>query len=308
MRKIGFVVLGLVVLVAFGQAAKLDKANITKNAKFVAHLDLDAFRASTIGATIFKKIREDEGQDRIDALAELVGFDPLNALHHATMSGNGEDDNGVIVVKHRMDDNKLLAFMKLDKNYRETKHGKFKIHGVGDREDDERGYISFVNENSAVLASSRKLAGKGIDLVNGKGEIKKIPDQLEVMAKKAKHVFFVAHANVQEISEIDDENIRQWVKGAGVLFGESDNKIVLFVNVNALNMEAAENIENMINGLIGFAKFSQNENPDIQTLLRGMNVKRDETNVSIQFSMSVDKMFEMIDPALKQIDIDLPMP
>ena len=171
MKKTLLSIVALALSVAASQAAKIDKASISKDAKFVVHLDLDAFRASKIGTTVLEKIREDKGGEKLDALAEIIGFDPLSAIHGATLSGNGEEDNGILVVKHKADNAKLLAFMKLDENYRKSEHGKHEIHGVGDRSDGERGYISFVNDTTAVLAPSRELVGMGIDLVNGKGRL-----------------------------------------------------------------------------------------------------------------------------------------
>ena len=296
--------------VAAVQAAKIDKANISNDAKFVVHLDLDAFRASKIGITLLEKIRKDEGGEKLNALAELIGFDPLSAIHGATMFGNGEEDNGILVVKHKADNTKLLAFMKLDEYYRKTEHGKHEIHGAGDRGDGKRGYVSFVNATTAVLAASRELAAKGIDLVNGKGAaVKQIPTSLVSADKKAKNAFLVAYANVEDLKEhIDNETVNQMAKRVAFVMGESDEKFILSISVDALDADAAENMENMVNGLIGFARLNQDENPEVKDILKGLKVTRNEENVSVHFSVGVNKLFELIDPALKEIDIDLPKP
>ena len=296
--------------VAAVQAAKIDKANISNDAKFVVHLDLDAFRASKIGITLLEKIRKDEGGEKLNALAELIGFDPLSAIHGATMFGNGEEDNGILVVKHKADNTKLLAFMKLDEYYRKTEHGKHEIHGAGDRGDGKRGYVSFVNATTAVLAASRELAAEGIDLVNGKGAaVKQIPTSLVSADKKAKNAFLVAYANVEDLKEhIDNETVNQMAKRVAFVMGESDEKFILSISVDALDADAAENMENMVNGLIGFARLNQDENPEVKDILKGLKVTRNEENVSVHFSVGVNKLFELIDPALKEIDIDLPKP
>ena len=296
--------------VAAVQAAKIDKANISNDAKFVVHLDLDAFRASKIGITLLEKIRKDEGGEKLNALAELIGFDPLSAIHGATMFGNGEEDNGILVVKHKADNTKLLAFMKLDEHYRKTEHGKHEIHGAGDRGDGTRGYVSFVNATTAVLAASRELAAEGIDLVNGKGAaVKQIPTSLVSADKKAKNAFLVAYANVEDLKEhIDNETVNQMAKRVAFVMGESDEKFILSISVDALDADAAENMENMVNGLIGFARLNQDENPEVKDILKGLKVTRNEENVSVHFSVGVNKLFELIDPALKEIDIDLPKP
>ena len=62
----------------------------------------------------------------------------------------------------------------------------------------------------------------------------------------------------------------------------------------------------MVNGLMGFARLGQEENPEIKDILKGMKVTRNEATVSIHFAMGMNKFLELIDPALKEIDIDLP--
>ena len=307
MKKTLFTLLGLTLAMTAGQAAKVDKINISKDAKFVAHLDLDAFRASKIGTTILEKVRQEEGREKLDALVEIIGFDPLTAIQSATLSGNGEEDNGILVVRHKADSTKLLAFMKLDEHYRKTEHGKHEIHGAGDRGDGERGYVSLVSDTTAVLAPNREQAAKAIDLVNGKGAAKQVPPRLDMISKKAKSVFLMAYADVESLKEhIDDVNVSQMVKQAALALGESDGKLVLSLAVDAYNADTAEQMEAMVNGLIGFARLGQEENPEIKDILKGLKVTRNEATVSIHFAIGVDKFFELIDPALKEINIDLP--
>ena len=307
MKKTPLTLLGLALALTASEAATVSKADISSDAKFVAHLDLDAFRASKIGTTLLKKIRKEEGREKLDALVEIIGFDPLTALKGATMSGNGEEDNGILVVRHKANNTKLLAFMKLDEHYRKTEHGKHEIHGAGDRGDGKRGYVSFVNDTTAVLAPSRELAGDGIDLVNGKGAAKQIPPSLESAGKKATNAFITAYADI-ESQEIDDENFSQMVRQGALVMGESDGKLILSVAVDTYDADTAQQLEAMVNGLIGFAKLGQDENPEVKAILKGLQVAREKVTVSIHFAIDVDKFFELIDPALKDLDIDLPQP
>ena len=311
MKTALFTLLILTLAITTGQAEKVDKINISKDAKFVAHLDLDAFRASEIGTTMLKKMRQDfslpDGSEKLDALIEIIGFDPLTAIQSATLSGNGEEDNAVLAMRHKGDSTKLLAFMKLHEHYRKTEHGKHEIHGVGDRRDGERGYVSFVNTTTAVMAPSRELVAKAIDLVNGKGAAKQVPPSLDMISKEAKSVFLMAYADVESLKEhIDDVNVSQMAKKVALVLGGSDGNLVLSLEVDAYSADTAEQMEAMVNGLIGFARLGQEENPEIMDILKGMKVKRNEATISIHFAMGMNKFLELIDPALKEIDIDLP--
>lgn len=307
MKTALFTLLSLTLAITIGQAAKVDKLNISKDSKFVAHLDLDAFRASEIGTTMLKRMRQEEGKEKLDALIEIIGFDPLTAIQSATLSGNGEEDNAILVVRHKGDSTKLLAFMKLHKLYRKTEHGKHEIHGAGDRRDGERGYVSFVNDTTAVMVPSRELAAKAIELVNGKGAATQVPPSLDMISKEAKSVFLMAYADVESLKEhIDDVNVSQMAKKATFVLGGSDGNLVLSLAVDAYSADTAEQMEAMVNGLMGFARLGQEENPEIKDILKGMKVTRNEATVSIHFAMGMNKFLELIDPALKEIDIDLP--
>ena len=98
----------------------------------------------------------------------------------------------------------------------------------------------------------------------------------------------------------------KWPRRPPVVLGESDGKLILSLAVDAYDADTAEQMEAMVNGLIGFARLSQEENPEIKDILKGLKVTRKEVTLSIHFAIGMDKFFELIDPALKEIDIDLP--
>ena len=200
--------------------------------------------------------------------------------------------------------------MKLDEHYRKTEHGKHEIHGAGDRGDGERGYVSFVSDTTAVLAPNRELAAKAIDLVNGKDVAKKVPPSLDdASARTAKKRLphGLCGCRVAHQEHIDDVNVSQMAKQAALVMGESDGKTGSIPRRRCLyDADTAEQMEAMVNGLIGFARLGQEENPEIKDILKGLKVTRNGVTVSIHFAIGVDKFFELIDPALKEINIDLP--
>ncbi|MDP6678093.1 MAG: hypothetical protein QGG72_04275 [Verrucomicrobiota bacterium] len=98
------------------------------------------------------------------------------------------------------------------------------------------------------------------------------------------------------------------VKQAALVMGETDGELILSLAVDTYDADTAQQLEAMVNGLIGFARLGQDENPEIKDILKGIKVAREKVSVSIHFAISVEKLLEMIDPALKDLDIDLPQP
>lgn len=297
--------MGLALLSPPGQAAKLDKANVAKDSKFVMHLDFDAIRTSKLGSTVIKQAREEEGEERIDAMKEIIGFDPFTALKSMTMSGNGEEENGLIVLKHAAETKKVLSFIKLEEDYRPTEYKDHTIHNVG-KVDGERGYISFVNTSTAVIAPSRELARDGINLVNGKGAAKKLPGPIGEISKKAKAPFMMGYADLDGLEDvIEDPTVNDMAREAMMVVGESGDNLVMSVQVVAQSVETAEHMHNMVNGLIGFAALGQEDNPELKDLLKALKVSRKESTITVDFKMAVEKILEAVDPALEDLDVDI---
>jgi len=296
--------MGLALLSTPGQAAKVEKANVAKDSKFVVHLDFDAIRTSKLGSTIIKQAREEEGEERIEAMMEIIGFDPFTALKGMTMSGNGEEENGLIVLKHAADTKKVVSFIKLDEEYRPTEYKERTIHSVGQA--GERGYISFVNKSTAVIAPSRELARDGINLVNGKGAAKKLPGPIGEISKKAKAPFMMGYADLDGLEDvIEDPTVNDMAREAMMIVGESGDDLVMSVQVVAQSVETAEHMHNMVNGLIGFAALGQEENPELKGLLKALKVSRKESTITVDFKMAVEKILEAVDPALEDLDVDI---
>ena len=299
------------------QAAKLDKANLQNDSKGLIHLDFEALRKSKLGSTLINWTQAKDGKERIDEMLEGMGFNPFTALNGMTISTNGEKENGILILKHSADTKKVLSYIKLADGYHETKHtlvgqkGLAYIHSVGkkrysrDENQDDRGYISFVNKNTAVIAPSRKLTGDGIDLVKGLGGGKSFPKQIKII-QKAKLPILVGYANIDGLEEvIEDSNIKDMVRETEMVLGESDGRFIISIQLIAQSVETAENLHDMFNGLIGFASLSQKDNPEMMEMIKAVKVSRKQSKISADFVMSVDRVLEYADPELKEFDINL---
>lgn len=299
------------------QSAKLDKANLQNDSKGLIHLDFEALRKSKIGSTLINWTQAKEGKERINEMLEGMGFNPFTALNGMTISTNGEKENGMLILKHSADTKKVLSYIKLADGYYETKHTSAGqkalayIHSVGkkrysrDENQDDRGYISFVNKNTAVIAPSRKLTGDGIDLVKGLGGGKSLPKQIKIL-QKAKLPILVGYADIDGLEEvIEDSNIKDMVREVEMVLGESDGKLIVSIQLIAQSVETAENLHDMFNGLIGFASLSQKDNPEIMEMIKAMKVSRKQSRISADFVMSVERVLEYADPELKEFDINL---
>ena len=311
------VLLAITLLSSEGQASKLDKGNLQKDTNGLMHLDFEAFRNSKLGSTLINWTQSKDAKERIDSMLKDIGFNPFTALNGVTISTNGEKDNAILILNHSANTEKVLAYIKLADGYYATKYKSdsqgepIYIHSVGKKRESreekpsDRGYISFVDNNTAVIASSRTLTGAGIKLVKGQGGEISLP-QISKILKKAKLPIVVSYADIDGLEEIiEDSNIKDMVREVVMVLGESDGQLVMSLQVIAQSVETAESLHDMVNGLIGFASLSQRDNPEIMDMIKAVKITRKQSSVSADFVMSVDKILEYADPELEEFDINL---
>ena len=302
-----------------GQAAKLNKDDLPANTKGFIHLDFDALRKSKLGSTFIKWAQKEEGgKEKMDEIEKGIGFNPLTALNGMTISTNGKKDYGMVILKHNANIKKVLSYIKKADGYFATKYmpsGKGTetyIHSVGKKRTnrkenpDDRGYISFVDKSTAVIAPSRKLAGEGIELVKGNRSAPGLPSEATIGIKKVKLPLIVGYVDIDALGDIiEDDDIKDMVRDSMFFLGETDGQLIMSLKIAAQSVETAEHMYNMANGLLGLASLKMKNDPEKMSLIKAMKISKKQSAIIASFSMSVDKILEYADPELKEFNINL---
>ena len=166
-------------------------------------------------------------------------------------------------------------------------------------------FAALASRLDAVSALVRELARDGINLVNGKGAAKKLPGPIGEISEKAKAPFMMGYADLDGLEDvIEDPTVNDMAREAMMVVGESGDDLVMSVQVVAQSVETAEHMQNMVNGLIGFAALGQEDNPELKDLLKALKVSRKESTITVDFKMAVEKILEAVDPALEDLDVD----
>lgn len=303
-----------------GQASKLNKDDLPDNTKAFIHLDFDALRKSKLGSTLINWAqKEDGGKEKMDEIEKDIGFDLLTAINGVTISTNGKKDYGMVILKHTANIKKVLSYIKKADGYYATKYktsgGKGSetyIHSVGKKrtnlkeKPDDRGYISFVDKNTAVIAPSRKLTGQGIELVKGNRSTLSLPVELSIGIGKVKLPLISSYVDIDALGDvIEDDNIKDMVRDSMFFLGETDGRLIMNLKITAQSVETAEHMYNMANGLLGIASLKMKNAPEKMSLIKAMKISKKQSAIIASFSMSVDKILEYADPELKEFNINL---
>ena len=112
MKKIS-IFLSSIWFFALGLGANpLDLQKVSKDANWFAHFDFSAMRKSEVGTFIRTSIEEiPEVMDRINRMKQDHGVD-LDGFSHLTLSGSGERDSAIAILKGGVDMKKIFENLK----------------------------------------------------------------------------------------------------------------------------------------------------------------------------------------------------
>ncbi len=130
MKKIS-IFLSSIWFFALGLGANpLDLQKVPKDANWFAHFDFSAMRKSEVGTFIRTSIEEiPEVMDRINRMKQDHGVD-LDGFSHLTLSGSGERDRAIAILKGGVDMKKIFENPKLVDRLEMDQIGKNKIYST----------------------------------------------------------------------------------------------------------------------------------------------------------------------------------
>src|SRR5208283_2434536 len=130
MKRFAATFAALALLAAVGQAAPLDSKNVSADAKWVVHVDVDAVRDSQVVQKAFDTcpMLKDSGK-HFEILREKIGLDLRTDLHGITLYGRDtEKTHGVAIVFATVNQKLLLEKAEKATDHKVTKHGSIDIH------------------------------------------------------------------------------------------------------------------------------------------------------------------------------------
>lgn len=158
------------------EAGPLDLRQVSADAKWVAHVDMDALRDSTVVHTAHDLTDSSrrEIRDRLFGFAGLFGVDPRQQLHGITLYGSmlGKPA-GVMIIHSDFNRSLVEEVLKLAPEYQSGEYGPYKLHSWRPALLSRKGLegkisAAFYRTQVMVFASTESELKRGLDVLDGK--------------------------------------------------------------------------------------------------------------------------------------------
>lgn len=272
-----------------GLAGPLQKDQVPANAKWLLHLDFDAFRSSKVGSYFLKEIAEKElAKAKADLKWNLdFGFEKIKSITaYGTDYELGSEASGVMLIKTAPQTQGILeAMFQLSQSMQQSNgpmkkliEGKRMIYVIHDDFfiEPQPGDVLLVGKSrkhidaaGQVLSHRGPAAGSGAAFAG----FPTIPNSFFFLA--------VAEGFNQKGPMPPEAKILQMADGGRLALGEKADRLFVNVSLKGKNADVTRQIQNVIQGMVALVALSQSQNKELLELTQSLNVSSQDKFVTI---------------------------
>ena len=303
-RPIIFLAITVSLLVITTLAGPFDKALVASDAKWVVHLDLEAFRASKLGGHVVGNIL----QPKFDAspLGKTTNLS-INLTNVSSLTAYGpnfeKDGEGVLVFKTTADVKKdldtLVGMAALsgdaEKKVTMDQHSPFVIYKLKDSM-----LVTPLAGGTVVAAKSRKQLDRAREIVSGKGDTLAKTDAFKMFPDVPKSFFFLGMAQGlnDEVKIPAQAQVLREADGGRLVIGENERNLFVNLVFRGKNEESTTKIQQVMQGIVALVSMSQ-QNKEVTELANSAKISGEGKNVSVTLQFPTVNAIERVDKHLK---------
>jgi hypothetical protein len=299
------VVIGASLAAVAAWAGPLEKHHVAAEAKWVIHLDADAFKATQVGTYIGGALDQDQ------KLAKLKGdlkaqfdfeFDwrRITALTaYGTGFQPGEQGKGVLLVYTGMDVQKLLEAV-IDKAQggnadigpvKRLEPGPLPLYLIKDDL-----YVAPQPGRPVLVSKFHQEILKARPIFAGQATTLAASDNFGDLLSAPGAFFFVAAAQgFNDLPHIPPKaEVFKQAEGLRLVISENTGKVGFNAMLKTKTAEVSQKIQQVLQGLIALGALAQSDNQDLQQLVQAVSVSAGEKSVTVNLQLPVEKVLAEI--------------
>ncbi|MDB5292482.1 MAG: hypothetical protein JWL69_3723 [Phycisphaerales bacterium] len=306
MRVLAPILLTICGLTPLLRATALDPRQLPAEACWFIHVDVDAANASAVGKSIRDAwLARPEGSQAIEKAREVIGIDPVHDIHGITVYGTSyAPDNGVAVIRGKVDRQKLVGLIKNMPGYRVETTGSREIHywteggQPGGHDADRPAKTSagaFFGDDTVVIGPGGKPVIAALDVLEGKSPALAKDSPLAVPATEGS-IVQAAAAGLADAKNLplNSPVLRQCEYGT-LSVGEQNGDVFVHGKIVTKSADVASKIRALVEGAKAMAVLQSDENFDAAKLLGPLKVVADEKTVNLDWTFPAAEVVKCIE-------------
>ena len=289
------VVLGVA---AAAQATPVDVKQVPADAKWLAHVDVDAIRASTVAQKMFQHcmaMHKEAGQHFDKVRAEL-GIDLRTDLHGLTFYGKQLGQHkGVLIVNVKIDQQLLLKKVATASDHKTTKYGAYDLHSwTAKGPHHTRAVVGAIYKSERlVFASDIEELKAALDVLDGKAASLSSSSPLAGRLHAGTTFLFRA-TGLAEAKLPCKCPLAKQIESVRISMGEDNGQSFFRAKAIMANTEVVGQVKAIIDGGKALGDLHTSNDPQARKLVDALQVKIDDKTVRVQWNAPANDVWEVL--------------
>jgi hypothetical protein len=246
------VIIAIAIATATAHAGPWHPQQVSAEAQWMLHADLDGMRATAIGRGLAASIEQSKGR-QLRAFKRMFSVNPLTDLDSVTLYGPGAKDQAVALLEGRFDRAHIEDVIGGADDYRPHDHGGVTVHQWTDQKKSQ--FAAFAADNRIVFSEREALVHHALDVLAGKA------------AAAADVPFFTAGPGAPvlhgfamlEAIEMDgrESKLLRKAQALRLAVAEVDGKLAARAAIDAAEPRTAGRMRRVLDGLAAFSELAE---------------------------------------------------
>ena len=300
------VYLGLAIAVVLGlvgtlRAEPLDLEQVAADAKWVAHVDVDAIRASAV-AEMARELRKQKHPD-IDKIEkhlriarEIWNFNPCTDLLGVTIYGTEIKKNtGVAIVHAKVDQELLLEKARSAPQHREETYGQYQLHTWRHAKGKKRVRDMtgvFYRPKVIIFGDSIDEVKAALDVLDGTKPSLAGTDSPLAAAVPEGTMLLARVVGLADVVDLPSKSpLVKQIESLALAVGEKDGDSFLAGRMTVKKAALAEQMKTVIEGFRAMAVMTHGDDPEAMKIINALKVDIDGKVVEIEWRAPAKKVW-----------------
>ncbi len=290
---------------AVASAEPLDLGRVSAKAVWMMHVDMDAARESTVVKQMYERAiaKHPQLEGMMGMGAKMMGMDVRKDLHDMTVYGLDTDKKNAVMIVHA-DANRgfLEKMVEKARDHETMKHRDYTLHawtqkGWKSREG-QKVVGAFYKDNVMIFARSADRVEMALDVLDGKQ--KSVDGDSPLAGRTRPGSILVGRA--KEIDPNTKCPVLKQGRSYRVAMGENEGKSFYRARLEMDSAEAAEQAEDVTEGLVALAKLGMGDEKDVMKLVDGLETKTDGTTCMIAWDADADDVWKVAERMAEKME------
>jgi hypothetical protein len=299
-RTLGLAIAVVLGFVAVVRAEPLDLKQVAADAKWAAHLDVDALHASTL----FQKARAEllrkhpEAEAHLAMLRDVWKFNPCTDIHSVTIYGRQiKKDTGVAIVRAKVDQNLLLEKAKLAPDHRVSTYGKYElhswIHAKGSRH--ERGMTgTFYKPDVMIFGASADEVMAALDVLDGTKPNFAAKESGLSLSIPPGAILVAGATGLADVELPYKSPLTKQADALVLAIGENQGEVFVVGQLTVKQADVAQQIKTVVEGGLALAALAHSGDADAIKMVNAVKVTAADKAVSVEGRAAVDAVWAQV--------------